>query len=58
MLNKIHNASAESDFDERVQELQDKTKSAVKEIFKKSEFEVACTLKGIELLVPDDTNFE
>jgi len=25
---------------------------------RRSKFEVACTLKGIELLVPDETNFE
>lgn len=30
----------------------------VSEILRKSEFEVACTLKGVEVLIPDDTNYE
>lgn len=28
------------------------------EVLGKSEFEVACTIKGVDLLVPDETNFE
>lgn len=58
MLNKVHNATAEADFDERYQALQKRTSVKFEEIMKKSEFEIACTLKGIEVLVPDDTNFE
>lgn len=58
MLNKVHNAVAEADFDERYQAQLKKTTNKIEEIMKKSEFEIACTLKGIEVLVPDDTNFE
>lgn len=52
-LNKVHNASAEADFDDQFAALKNKTHSKVKEILKKSVFEVACTLKGVDVLVPD-----
>jgi hypothetical protein len=30
----------------------------VSELLKKSEFEIACTLKGIDVTIPDDTSFD
>lgn len=57
-INKIQNATAEADFDERVQALQRRTETKVSEILKKSEFEIACTLKGVDFTVPDDTSFD
>lgn len=41
-----------------MQALQQRTTTKVKQILRKSVFEVACTVKAVELLVPDDTNFE
>ena len=58
MIQNVQNAQAEADFDQRMQALQQRTTTKVKQILRKSVFEVACTVKAVELLVPDDTNFE
>ena len=57
-VNKIQNASAEADFDSRVAALQQRTQDKVTKLLSKSIFEVQLSMKGADLLVPDDTNFE
>ena len=57
-MNKIQNPAAEADFDSKIAALQKNAKAKVKNLLQKSEFEVACALKGVEILVPDDINFQ
>lgn len=56
-LSKTQNAQAEADFDSKMAALMKRTEAQVNDILERSEFEFACALKGVEVLVPDDTNF-
>ena len=57
-LSKTQNAQAEADFDSKMAALMKRTEAQVNDILERSEFEFACALKGVEVLVPDDTNFQ
>jgi len=57
-VGKTLNAQAEADFDSKMSALMTRTEAQVTDLLEKSEFEMACALKGVELLVPDDVNFQ
>lgn len=38
-------------------QLRKRGEAQVNDLLEKSEFEFACALKGVEVLVPDDVNF-
>lgn len=55
---RVQNSSAEADFESKVEKLRQKTEQTVSTIFKKSEFQVNCNLKSIEVHIPDMLNDE
>eukprot|EP00347_Sterkiella_histriomuscorum_P015009 403358661 len=57
-IHKTQNTSAEADFDSRLEQFKQKTQDKVKQMLKKSEIFVCCNLKGMEILIPDNTNYD
>lgn len=57
-INKVQNAAAEAEFDQRIQNIKDQTQEKMNRILERSEIQLNCNAKGIEILIPDSTNYE
>jgi hypothetical protein len=57
-VKKGNNAAADVDFENRFAALQNEAEEKMNKILDKSEFDITCSMKGIDILVPDEQNFE
>lgn len=57
-INKVQNAQAEAEFDDKIEKYKMETQRHVTNILEKSEVNLNCNLKSIECLVPDNVNYE
>lgn len=57
-INKVQNAQAEAEFDDKIEKYKMETQKHVTSILEKSEINLNCNLKSIECLVPDNVNYE
>jgi hypothetical protein len=57
-VNKVQNAQAEAEFDDKIAKYKMETQRHVTNILEKSEINLNCNLKSIECLVPDNVNYE
>ena len=57
-INKVQNAQAEEEFDNKMEKFRQETEQKMTNILEKSEINVNCNLKSVEVLAPDNINYE
>ena len=57
-INKVQNAQAEAEFDNKLEQFKQDTEKRVSTMLEKSEINLNCNLKSIEVLAPDNINYE
>jgi hypothetical protein len=57
-INKVQNAQAEADYNDKLEQFKQETEKKMRKTLEKSEINLNCNLKSIEVLAPDNINYE